>query len=103
MNLLQFPDVVGMFQGAKTAGLERDEINAFASAAYSAWLSFLWRSGNSKWGKWTGEGPALQDAATAQYLCLEVLQKKGFLVLAVPSDMLEAANVSRFQVSYKTK
>ncbi len=35
MNLLQFPDPVAWYQGAKNAGLEREEVNAFVSAAYS--------------------------------------------------------------------
>lgn len=96
MNLLQFPDPVAWYSGAKQAGLERDEINAFVSMLYSAQISFLWRSGKARWAVWAGEGQAIQDAATAMFLSLEALQKKGFLTLAVPSDMLEAANLSKF-------
>lgn len=103
LNLINFPDPIAWYTGAKQAGLERDEINAFVSMAYSAWLSFTWRSGTARWVTWAGEGKALQDAATAAYLSLESLQKKNFITLAVPSDLLDAANVSRFQVSFKTK
>ena len=92
-----------MYESGKNAGLQREELNAFVSAAYSAWLAFMWRSGTAKWAAWSGESKALQDAATAAYLSLEALQAKGFLVLTVPSDMLDAANVSKFQTSYKTK
>ena len=103
MNLLSFPDPISWYTGARQAGLERDEINAFVSMLYSAQVSFIWRSGSSRWATWTGEGKALQDAATAMYLSLEALEKKNFLTLAVPLDLLAAENISRFQVSYKTK
>jgi len=93
---------VSWYQGAKTAGLERDEINAFVSMLYSAQISFLWRSGSSKWAQFIGEGQALQDAATAMYLSLEKLEKKNFLTLTVPEDLLAADNLSRFQTSSKT-
>jgi len=63
----------------------------------------LWRSGSAKWALWAGEGKALQDAATAMFLSLEALQKKGFLTLTVPTDMLEASNLSHFQTQEKTK
>src|SRR6267378_2942724 len=103
MGLIDFPNPVSWYTGAKQAGLERDEINAFVSMAYSAWLSFTWRSGNARWAIWSGEGKAMQDAATAGFLSLQALQKKGFLTLAVPSDMLEAANLSKFITQEKTK
>lgn len=103
MNLLSFPDPISWYSGAKQAGLERDEINAFVSMLYSAQISFLWRSGKAKWALWAGEGQAMQDAATAMFLSLEALQKKGFLTLAVPSEMLEAANISKFTTEMKTK
>ena len=63
----------------------------------------LWRSGSAKWAQWIGEGKALMDAATAMYLSLESLEKKGFLTLTVPSDLLAADNLSRFQTTYKEK
>jgi hypothetical protein len=73
------------------------------SAAYSAWISAMWRSGSAKWVVITGEGQALKDAATAVYLSLRALEKKGFLVLCVPTDMLDAANLARFQTESVTK
>jgi len=102
MSLLEFPNPVAWLEGAKNASLERDEINAIASVVYSAQITFLWRSGSSKLAQWFGEGQALKDAATAMYLSLENLQKKGFLTLTVPKDLLEADNTSRFQTSSKT-
>jgi hypothetical protein len=103
MGLIDFPDPVSMFEGAKTAGLERDAINSLLSAAYSAWISAAWRSGSAKWALWTGEGQALKDAATVMYLSLSNLEKKGFLCLTVPKDLLDADNLSRFQSEQHTK
>jgi hypothetical protein len=103
MALLEFPNPVSWYEGAKNAGLERDELNAFVSMLYSAQITFLWRSGSSKWAQWLGEGRALQDAATAMYLALEKLQKKNFLALTVPTDLLEADNLSRFQTTSISK
>lgn len=100
MSLLNFPDPVSWYEGAKNAGLEREEVNAFVSMLYSAQISFLWRSGSSKWAQFIGEGKALQGAATAMYLSLESLQKKQFLSLTVPSDLLEASNLSQFQTRF---
>jgi len=103
VGLISIPDPVSIFESAKNAGMERDEINALASAAYSSWITAMWRSGSSKWAQWIGEGKALQDAATAMYLSLQELEKKNFLTLTVPSDLLDAANLSRFQTSFKEK
>jgi hypothetical protein len=100
MGLIDAPNPVAWFEGAKNSGMERDELNAFVSMAYSAQISFLWRSGSSKWAQWIGEGKALQDAATAMYLSLGNLQKKNFLCLTVPQDMLAADNLSKFQTQY---
>jgi len=101
--MLDFPDPVSWIEGAKNAGLERETLNAFLSMLYSAQISFLWRSGSSKWAQWVGEGKALQDAATAMYLSLESLEKKGFLALTVPKDLLSADNLSTFETSSKAK
>ena len=92
-----------MFESAKNAGLERDEINALVSAAYSAFISALWRSGSAKWAIWTGEGQGMKDAATAMYLSLSQLESKNFLTLTVPKDLLDADNLSRFQTEFKEK
>jgi len=100
MGLLEFPNPVGWYEGAKNANLQRDEINAFVSMAYSAQISFLWRSGASKWAQWIGEGKALQDAATAMYLTLSQLESARFLTLSVPKDLLEPDNLARFQTEF---
>jgi hypothetical protein len=103
MGLVDFPDPVSMFEGAKTAGLEREVINALMSAAYSAWITFLWETGDAKWIDWAGEGQALKKAATTAYLSLAALQEKKFLTLTVPKDLLDADNLSQFQTQEKTK
>ena len=103
MGLIDFPDPVGMFEGAKNANLEREAANALVSAAYSAWICTVWRSGGAKWAIFTGEGQALKDAATAMYLSLSQLETKDFLALTVPKDLLNADNLSRFQTERKTK
>jgi hypothetical protein len=102
VSLLEFPNPVSWYEGAKNAGLERETANAFLSMLYSAQISFLWRSGSAKWATFTGEGQALKDAATAMYLSLESLEQKKFLTLTVPKDLLDPDNLSRFQTSSKT-
>jgi hypothetical protein len=103
MGLIDFPDPISMFEGAKNAGLEREVINSLISAAYSSWISLMWRSGSSKWAQYVGEGKAMQDAATSVYLSLQALQTKGFLALTVPQDLLSADNLSKFQTQKVTK
>lgn len=103
MGLISIPDPVSIFESAKTAGLERAEVNALASAYYSALITAMWRSGSSKWAQFIGEGQALQDAATAMYLSLTKLESKNFLTLTVPQDLLDAANLSRFQTEEQEK
>jgi hypothetical protein len=103
MGFIDFPDPVSMFEGAKTAGLEREVINALMSAAYSAWITVMWKSGDAKWIDWAGEGQALKDAATTAYLSLHQLEKKNFLTLTVPKDLLDPANLKRFQTETQTK
>lgn len=103
MGLIDFPDPLSMFEGAKTAGLEREVINAVMSAAYSAWITFVWKSGGGKWVQITGEGDALKQAATAAYLSLRALEQKNFLTLTVPQDLVNSANLARFQTEEKKK
>jgi hypothetical protein len=101
--LLDFPNPAEWIQSAKNGTLERETANAFLSMLYSAQISFLWRSGSAKWAAWTGEGQALKDAATAMYLSLQSLEKKNFLSLTVPQDLLAADNLSRFITTSKEK
>ena len=103
MGLIDFPDPVSMFEGAKTANLERQVVNSVMSAMYSSWISFVWRSGSAKWADWTGEGQAMKDAATAMYLSLRELEAKNFLSLTVPADMLKPENISKFQTEEMKK
>jgi hypothetical protein len=103
MGLITIPDPVSMFEGAKMAGLEREIVNALVSAAYSAWITAMWRSGSAKWALWAGEGQAMKDAATAMYLSLTSLEAKNFLSLTVPQDLLDPANMSKFQTQFHTQ
>jgi hypothetical protein len=103
MGFIDLPDPISMLEGAKTANLERDVVNALVSSAYSAWIAAMWRSGSAKWADWTGEGQAMKDAAVAMYLSLRVLEKKNFLALTVPQDMLTAPEISKFQTEEQTK
>src|SRR5256885_16235862 len=97
MSLLEFPNPVTWVTTLKDDNQKRELINATMSALYSSYISFLWRSGSSRWAQYIGEGKALQDSAVAMYLSLRELQKKNFLVLTVPSDMLSADILSHFQ------
>jgi hypothetical protein len=99
MALLEFPNPVAWFEGVKDENQKRDLINSAASALYSAQITFLWSSGKAalKWRFFSAEGPALMATATALYLTLTELQKKGFLTLTVPKDLLEADNLAQFQ------
>jgi len=103
MALFNLPDPVSMYENAKNSGLERKEIDALVSAAYSAAISFMWASGDSKWAVWTGEAQGLKDAATAMYLTLSKEETKNFLTLTVPQKLLDANNLSRFQTEWKSK
>jgi hypothetical protein len=103
MGLLEFPNPASWYESVKNGTLERDEVNAFVSMVYSAQISFLWRTGTAKWAQFLGEGKALQDAATAMFLSLRELEKKNFLTLTVPTDMLSADNLARFTTERMTK
>lgn len=94
MSLLEFPNPVSWITAAKDDDQKREMLNAMMSMFCSAQITLLWETGKRK--LW-GEGPALQKTATSMYLCLRELEKKGFLTLTVPSDMLEADNLSKFQ------
>lgn len=102
MSLISIPDPVSILEAAATAKLERETINSLASSAYSAQISFLWRAGAGKLAAALGLGQAMQDAATSQYLSLRELEKKGFLTLTVPKDLLAADNLARFETEWKT-
>lgn len=101
-GFLSAPDPVSIFESAKTAGLERQAANSAFSAAYSAWLAFTWRAGDSTIAKFLGVGQALKDAALAAYLSLRELERKNFLTLTVPKDLLDA-DQSRFQTEQIVK
>jgi hypothetical protein len=103
MGLIDSPDPGAIFNSFKMGALERDTLNAILSAMYSGYISSLWSEGASKWALWSGAGQGLKDAATATYISLQELEKKGFLVLTVPKDLLSADNMARFQTSTQTK
>lgn len=99
--MFDIPDPVSMYESAKNAGLEREIADAMVSSTLSAAITGMWRSGTAKWADWTGEGPALKDAATVMYLTLKNQPKTQFLVLTVPQDLLNPDNLSRFQTEFK--
>ena len=99
--MFEIPNPVAMYEAAKNAGLERDVASAFVSTAFSAVITFMWRSGSAKWADFTGEAQALKDAATSMYLSLTSNPHTNFLTLTVPQDLLAASNTSRFQTQYK--
>jgi len=103
MGLLDFPNPGDWFNSFKMGDMERKAANAVMSAAYSSYISGLWSEGNSKIFSWAGAGQGLKDAATAAYLSLRELESKGFLVLTVPKELLDADNLARFQTEEKTK
>lgn len=97
MSLFGIPSPVDMVESAINGKLEREVINAALSAAFSSYISGLWRSGSAKWADWSGEGQAMKDMATATYLSLREVETKGFLTLTLPKDLLDPDNLSRFQ------
>jgi len=99
MGLIDFPDPLS---DLATAKLEREVVNSLMSAAYSSWITFMWTSGQAKWADWSGEGQAMKNAATSAYLSLCELEKKNFLTLTVPKDLLAPDNLSRFQTQFHT-
>lgn len=103
MALISLPDPVSIYEAVKDAGLARETVNALVSAEYSALIGFVWRAGSSKLAAALGIGQAMKDAATVRYLSLRELEKKGFLTLTVPKDLLEADNLARFQTEYKAE
>jgi hypothetical protein len=103
MALISLPDPVSILEAAETAKLEREVVNALVSAEYSALIAFVWRAGSSKLAAALGIGQALKDAATVRYLSLRDLEKKNFLTLTVPQDLLDAGNLARFQTEYKSE
>ena len=103
MALISLPDPVSILEAAENAKLEREVVNALVSAEYSALIAFVWRAGSSKLAAALGIGEAMRDAATVRYLSLRELEKKGFLALTVPKDLLGADNLARFQTEYQSK
>jgi hypothetical protein len=103
MGLVDFPDPGAIFNSFKMGSIERDTLNAVLSAMYSGYISALWSEGASKWAIWSGAGQGLKDSATATYISLQQLEKKGFLTLTVPKALLDPANLNNFQTSQQTK
>lgn len=97
MGLIDFPNPVEWHESAKNAGMERDAANTVLSSVYSFWLTGMWALGQRRWFGF------LADAATAMYLALTTLEKKGLLTLTVPTTMLEDKNLSRFTTTQVTK
>lgn len=103
MGLVDFPDPGAIFNSFKNGSMERETFNSLLSAMYSSYISAMWAEGAGKWAILSGAGQGLKDAATATYISLRALEKKGFLVLTVPKDLLDPNNLARFQTEEKTK
>ncbi len=103
MGLLDFPNPVAMFEGAKNAGLEREVAEALVSVAISDYITGLWGQGTSKLFAWFGEGQAAKDMATACYLSVTRNAQLEWLVLTVPQGLLAADNLARFQTQTQEK
>lgn len=97
MGFLDFPNPSDWIESAKNGGFEREAANTVLSAVYSFWVTGMWSLGQSRF-FWF-----LRDAATAMYISLAQLEKKGLLALTVPTALLENANVSRFQTTEAVK
>ena len=91
MGLIDFPDPVAWIESAKTAGFERELLEALVSSQ----ISMMWRAGQWK------PLAFLADGATAMYLSLTGLQAKG-LRLSVPAEMKQPENLKRFTTEEKT-
>jgi hypothetical protein len=100
MGLIDFPNPSSWITSIRDDDQKRETINAVTSAAYSAWISFLWRTGQRNL---FGFGPAIRDAAVSTYLSLHALEKKGFLTLALPKDLVASDVVSKFQTEATKK
>jgi hypothetical protein len=104
MALLEFPNPVDWIAGIRDDDQKRALINATMSALYSAQITMLWETGKAAQGHWwSSEGPALMRTATAMYLTLRVLEQKNLIVLTVPTDLMDADNLSKFQTERMTK
>lgn len=97
MGVIDFPNPADWYESAKNSGMERDAANTVLSGVYSFWIAGMWSLGQRKY-FWF-----VADAATAMYLSLSDLQKKGLLALTIPTSMLEPKNLSRFTTIMKTK
>ena len=84
--------------------MKRSRMQSFSAAA-SSYITGLWSEGKAvqKWKFLSAQGPALCDMATATYLSLREMERKGFLILTVPEDLLDPNNLSRFQTERKIK
>ena len=97
MGFIDFPNPADWFESAKNSGMERDVANTVLSGVYSFWIAGMWSLGQRKYLSFVA------DAATAMYLSLSDLQKKGLLALTVPKAMLAANNLSKFETILITK
>ena len=87
----------GIIQQIATGKLEREIGNMLASAAATLAITHLWYQGAAlKW--WQSEGEAFKMDAVALYKTLSALEKKGFLTITAPQEMLADFNrLAKFQ------
>lgn len=96
--MFALPDPLADILGNK---LERHIAKTLLSSTYSASITALWSSKQSRLTQWLGLGQVERDVATATYLSLQPMVESGDLVLTVPKDLLASGNLSRFQTEEK--
>ena len=93
-----FSTIADIIEGVANGKLEREIGNALASAAATIAITHLWYQGAAlKW--WQSEGEAFKNDAVALYRTLSALEKKGFLTITAPQEMLADVNrMAKFQI-----
>ncbi len=92
------PDPLADILGNK---LEKNIAKTLLSATYSASITGLWSSKQSRLAQWLGIGQADRDVATSIYLSLQPMVESGDIVLTVPRELLDPNNLARFQSELK--
>lgn len=89
--------ISSIIESVATGKLEREIGNMLASAAATLCITHLWYQGAAlKW--WQSEGEAFKMDAVAVYKTLSALEKKGFLTITAPTEMLaDVDRMSKFQ------
>lgn len=101
MGFLEFPNPADWINSFKLGTQEREAAKYAQSAAYSAFITGLWSEGSAKLFDFGGAGKGLRDTATALYKTLLPMEAKGDLILTVPKELMEPANLDKFTTQVK--